>query len=107
MIIHHESIIDADSFDLIKSGAKRLKFYLNDTKRQGLKSGDFIKYAKAKTDETIVVSVKNITIARDSIELSRTLALDNSVADYINTWFSHKDQAQYGLLAVEIERVES
>lgn len=106
MIVHHESIIDADSFDLIKSGAKRLKFYLNDTKRQGLKSGDFIKYVKAKTDETIVVSVRNIAFARDSAELSRALALDNSVTEHINTWFSHKDQAQYGLLAVEIERVE-
>jgi len=106
MIIHHESIIDANSFDLIKSGAKRLKFYLNDQKRQGLKSGDFIRYTKAKTDETIVVSVINITSAQNSRKLSHKLSLNDGITDYINTWYNQKDQARYGVLAVEIERVE-
>lgn len=104
MVIHHESIIDKDSFDLIKSGAKRLKFYLNDTKRQGLNPGDFIKYINKETGEILTVSVKHITKAVNSDVLAKMLSLDMEQIEYINSWFAMSDQETYGLLAVQIER---
>lgn len=104
MVIHHESLIDKDSFDLIKSGAKRLKFYLNDSKRQGLKTGDFIKYINKETSDIMIVSAKQITKAENSDILVEKLNLDQEQVTYINRCFSVKDQEKYGLLAVQIEK---
>ncbi|MDR1207024.1 MAG: hypothetical protein LBK26_01265 [Rickettsiales bacterium] len=104
MVIHHESIIDKDSFDLIKSGAKHLKFYLDDSKRQGLKSGNLIKYTNKETAETMIISVKQIIKAESSDILARKLGLDREQVIYINSWFSAKDQEKHGLLAVQIEK---
>lgn len=64
MFFHHVSIIDKETFDSIKSGIKRIKFYLNDAKRNGLKVGDFICYINADTREEIVVSVKKYSICK-------------------------------------------
>jgi ASC-1-like (ASCH) protein len=104
MIIHHESVIDKESFDLIKLGAKHFKFYLNDEKRQGLKIGDFIKYINKSTSETLLVLVSQIIKAKNSAELANTLNLDATEMAYINNWFSIQAQNKYGLLAVKIKR---
>jgi ASC-1-like (ASCH) protein len=99
MVFHHESVLDDKSFDLIKSGAKHRKFYLNDEKRSGLKIGDFIKYTRISTSETITVSVKNI----EKLNISN---LPKEQVDYLNNWFNKADQLKYGLIAIQIERIK-
>lgn len=104
MFFHHVSIIDEETFDLIKSGIKQLKFYLNDMKRSGLKVGDFICYINSTTREEIIVSVKNIVFAKDSETLCNQLRLNPEMVGYIDKWFNKKQQKAYGLLAVGIKR---
>ena len=104
MFFHHVSIIDKETFDSINSGIKRIKFYLNDAKRNGLKVGDFICYINADTREEIVVSVKNIVFAKDSESLCNQLRLNSATVGYIDKWFNRKQQKTYGVLAVEIKR---
>lgn len=103
MVIHHESIIDNGSFNSIRSGTKRVKFYLNDAKRSGLKSGDFIKYIDDKSGESITVLAKDIIYAKSSDELATKLNQTESLASYLTKWFSIDDQEKHGLIAVQIE----
>ena len=107
MFFHHESIIDNTSFNLICSGIKKIKFYLNDMKRFGLKSGDFIKYISNKSGESIIVLVKEIIYKKNSEELATKLGCDGDqkidLISYLNEWFSSYNQKKYGLIAVQIE----
>lgn len=101
MNIHHESIIDKTTFEQIKSGFKTTKFYLNDTKRQGLKCGDIIRYSNKDTDEVILVIIENIVSADNSVDFE-----NKNIQEYINSWFSLEDQEKYGLLSINIRRID-
>ena len=53
------SVVDDITFEKIKNGTKKVKFYLCDDKRAGLSTGDYF-YLLDKNNEKLPLLVKNI-----------------------------------------------
>ena len=101
-------------FRMIECGAKTYELRLYDEKRQGIKIGDEIEFLNTKTEEQLVVSVKNIHIFKNFIELYQSLPLlkcgytEENLATAnpadMEAYYSKGQQMQYGVVAFEIEK---
>lgn len=110
----HIMKLHSNPFNMIKCGEKTYELRLYDEKRQCINIGDEIEFVNTKTQEQLVVSVKNIQIFKNFTELYQALPLlecgytkENlttaNPAD-MEKYYSKKKQAQYGVVAFEIER---
>lgn len=88
---------------------------LYDEKRQCIKIGDAIEFVNTKTQEQLVVRVKSIHIFKNFTELYQSMPLlkcgytEEDVATAnpadMEKYYSKEQQAQYGVVAFEIERI--
>lgn len=102
-------------FNMIKYGEKTYELRLYDEKRQCIKIGDEIEFVNTKTREQLDVSVKNIHIFENFTELYQALPLlkcgyteeelaTANPAD-MEKYYSKEKQAQYGVVALEVEKI--
>lgn len=110
----HIMKLHSSPFNMIACGEKTYELRLYDEKRQCIKIGDEIEFVNTKTQEQLVVCVKNIHMFNSFYELYQELPLrkcgyteENLVtanpAD-MEKYYSKEQQAQYGVVAFEIER---
>lgn len=110
----HIMKLHSSLFNMIKCGKKTYELRLFDEKRQCIKIGDEIEFVNTKTQEQLVVHVKNIHIFGNFNELYQSLPLlkcgytetNLATADPtdMEQYYSKEKQAQYGVVAFEIER---
>lgn len=111
----HTMKLRPNPFRMILCEEKTYELRLYDEKRQCIKIGDEIVFVNTKTDEPLVVSVKNIHIFKNFTELYQALPLlkcgyteENlttaNPADMEN-YYSKEQQMQYGVVAFEIEKI--
>ena len=101
-------------FRMIACGDKTYELRLYDEKRQCIKIGDEIEFVNTKTQEQLVVRVKNIHIFKSFTELYQSLPLlkcgyteeDVTTANPadMEEYYSKEKQAQYGVIAFELEK---
>lgn len=112
----HEMKLCPEPFGKIKSGAKTFELRLHDEKRQKVRVGDTIIFTNTEDAvQQIEVTVKALHPFRSFEELYEVLPLEKcgytpeTVADAhpsdMEEYYSPEEQAEYGVLAIEIERV--
>ena len=112
--MRHTMKLRPSPFRMILKGEKTYELRLYDEKRQGIKIGDEIEFVNTKTEEQLVVSVKNIHIFKNFTELYRALPLlkcgytEENLASAnpadMEEYYSKEKQAQYGVIAFELEK---
>lgn len=110
----HIMKLRSNPFEMIECGKKTYELRLYDEKRQCIKIGDEIEFVNIKNQEQLVVCVINIHIFQNFNELYRALPLlkcgyteeNLATADPkdMEEYYSIEKQAQYGVVAFEIER---
>ena len=110
----HTMKLRPSPFRMILCGEKTYELRLYDEKRQCIKIGDEIEFVNTKTEEQLVVSVKNIHIFKNFTELYQALPLlicgytEENLASAnpadMEEYYSKEKQAQYGVVAFELEK---
>lgn len=113
--MQHTMKLRPNPFHMIACGEKTYELRLYDEKRQCIKIGDEIVFVNTKTQEQLVVSVKNIHIFKGFMELYQSLPLlkcgytEENVSTAnpadMEEYYSKEQQAQYGVVAFEIEKI--
>jgi len=107
----HELRLHNNPFNLIKQKSKTVEMRLYDEKRQKIKKGDEIIFTNRQTSETIKTKVKDIKLFKNFEELySKYNKIElgyseNEEANFkdMELYYSIKEQAIYGVCAIEIE----
>ncbi|WP_338133697.1 ASCH domain-containing protein [Staphylococcus shinii] len=114
-LIEHSMRLNDEPFQLVREGIKTVEVMLNDTKRQGIQSGDFITFTNLKSTEQITVKVigtevftsfqallnhysNQVTGFSNNIQLSQKLASIYQI-------YSQTDELAYGALAIELQLI--
>lgn len=113
--MRHTMKLHPNPFRMIACGDKMYELRLYDEKRQCIKIGDAIEFVNTKTQEQLVVRVKSIHIFKNFTELYQSMPLlkcgytEEDVATAnpadMEKYYSKEQQAQYGVVAFEIERI--
>ena len=78
----HKMKINDNAFDRMKKGSKKREYRVNDEKRQFIRCGDIIEFAKiSNPEETIVMDVKNI---------ENYITLEEAVSSHFDEDFSDR-----------------
>ncbi len=103
------SNIDPISFQKIKSGNKKIKFYLRDTKHAKLSVGDTFSISN-NHHEKLSVLAKSIKISKNLRSLIKKFPLQelgetrySAAYTNIKQWFSERDIKYYSIMAVSME----
>lgn len=111
----HTMKLRPSPFRMIQCGEKTYELRLYDEKRQCINIGDEIEFVNTKTENLLVVRIKNIHIFKNFTELYQELPLlkcgytEENLA-YANpadmeSYYSKEQQMQYGVVAFEIEKI--
>ena len=104
-------------FNMIKSGEKTIELRLNDEKRQKIRVGDKITFIHTRNQaEKLFCQVTALYPFPSFVELYKALPLEKcgytvvelntaSPAD-MNVYYSEEEQRKYGVLGIEIEKIE-
>ncbi len=113
--MRHTMKLHPNPFRMIACGDKMYELRLYDEKRQCIKIGDAIEFVNTDTQEQLVVRVKSIHIFKNFTELYQSMPLlkcgytEEDVATAnpadMEKYYSKEQQAQYGVVAFEIERI--
>lgn len=110
----HQMKLRPAPFAAIQSGHKTVELRLNDEKRQKIKVGDTIVFTQTETEETLRAVVSDIRQypdfealyqAEDPLAIGYT---EGETADPIdmNQYYNDDEIRRYGVLAVEIRRMD-
>ncbi len=108
----HEMKLDPVPYTATKSGQKKIEVRLCDEKRENLRSGDDILFVNNETKETLRAQVKAVRKYSSIEDLARNekFAMTGGIYRDLNDWiqsiygyYSHENQAKFGLLAIEVE----
>lgn len=114
--MRHQMRLHPEPFEMFTSGVKTVELRLNDEKRQQIRVGDEIEFAK-RTDETekMVVRVTGLVPAPTMEVLAAHIPLtalgcpaEMSTAEcekMMNRHYVDEEIAKYGWLAIGIERI--
>ena len=108
----HHMKLHPQPFANIKSGQKTIELRLYDEKRQKIRVGDTIVFTNTATGETLTVKVQKLHRFSDFTALYRSLPLLNcgyteediaqASPDDMLQYYSLEQQAQYGVVGIEI-----
>ena len=109
--MNFEMNLHDEPFRLIKNRTKTIELRLNDERRKGLKIGDTITFTNRTTLETMVVKVLNVYEYPNFEELYKhhdKVSMGYNINDIPNPhdmdiYYTKEQQAQYGVIAIEIE----
>ncbi len=108
-MIRFSSIIDDIAFQKIKTGKKRVKFFLCDKKRADLGIGDQF-YLINRTNDSILVTVEQILISSNLEKLVLKFPLQflgesdyNVAVENLKQWFSDENIEKYSVMGVLIK----
>lgn len=111
----HTMKLRPNPFKMIECGEKIYELRLYDEKRKCVEIGDEIEFVNTKTEEQLVVCVKDIHIFQNFMDLYHTLPLlqcgytegnvDTAKPEDMEAYYSKEQQEQYGVVAFEIERI--
>ena len=107
--------LNAEPFEMIKSGKKIYELRLFDEKRQLIKSGDQIEFSCTKSQEKLLVSVVGVLPFSSFADLYSTLSpLEIGYTEQnfktatpldMQKYYLDKEQEKYGVVAIKIQRV--
>lgn len=111
--IVHNMKLNNEPFRLIKEGSKTIELRLFDEKRSLLNKNDIIKFQNNSTNETLNVKIVNLYKYRNFDELYKYFdkvsmgysQSDISVPKDMERYYSNEQQNKYGVLAIEIEKI--
>ncbi|MBQ0064127.1 MAG: ASCH domain-containing protein [Firmicutes bacterium] len=105
----HEMRLQEEYFNRIKNGTKTIEFRLNDEKRNKIQVGDLIEFTNLDNQEILLVQVVQLHKADTFEQLFQELKeigytiLEN--AELMLEFYSMDYQRNYGVLGIEIKRV--
>lgn len=105
--------LNNDPFTKIKNGSKKIELRLYDNKRKLLKVNDIIEFTNISNNEKLLVSIINLTIYKNFKELFNNIDITslgynkNDNIDYtiMNNYYSIEEQNKYGVIAIEIRKI--
>jgi len=111
----HEMKLQAEYFDFIKTGTKRIELRLNDEKRSIIKIGDNIEFLKEPAKEE-KLSVKVIGLLRyssfkdlfndfDISMLSDSSMSKDELINVLQKFYTIEEQKKHSVLGIRIELV--
>ena len=113
--MHHEMSLRPGPFEMISDGRKRYELRLLDEKRRQIQTGDTICFSCTDDDRTVHVRVKALHPYQDFVQLYAALpltacgyteeTLKNADPRDMEAYYPPEKQAQYGVLAIEVERI--
>lgn len=111
----HEMKLQPKYFNFIKKGTKKIELRLNDEKRQLIKIGDTIEFAKEPNlEETFnakVIGLINYSIFEDLFkDFDISMLADSSMTkeellNVLQEFYTIDKQQQYGVLGIRIELI--
>jgi ASC-1-like (ASCH) protein len=115
--MHHEMKLNAEQFNLIKSGKKSIELRLNDEKRRNLSLNDVITFSKqSHLDEQLTVEVMGLLryntfreLIEDADPSDFGKPADYSkqkMADSMYEIYSKEDEKEYGVLGIRIRLLQ-
>ena len=107
------SHLNETPYRLIESGTKTIEMRLNDEKRQKLKKGDILEFINRSTDEVLFTKVKELHYFDNFTELYKVfpkealgyLPDEEAKPEDLEIYYPLEEQKQYGVVAIEIEKV--
>lgn len=110
-----EMKLQNEPFEKIKNGTKIYELRLKDEKRSKIKKDDFIEFTNILTNEKLLVKVIDIfsfNNFKDLYEVYDKTLLgyeQNEKADYkdMEEYYSKEEQEKYGVVAIEIKKLEN
>ena len=110
----HQMKLRAKPFEQMKSGKKVFELRLFDEKRRKLQAGDRIEFTNLETNEALIVRVLGLHVFESFEELFNSLPLekcgfniDDDPTAIMETYYSQEQQAQHGVVCIEVERLEA
>ena len=109
----HEMNLQPKYFDFIKDGTKRIELRLFDEKRQQIRLGDIIEFAKSEDDkfkaEVIGLlrynSFNNLFEDFDISILADESMTKQELLDVLSEFYTPEKQAEYGVLGIRLKLV--
>ena len=112
MFVSH---LDADVFEVVKNGSKKVEVRVYDEKRRKMKIGDELIFLKRPLEkEKIVTKIVGLKIYNNFIELVKDYEMKElylsefSKEDFVKLlerFYSEEEQEKYGVVAIEFEVV--
>ena len=113
--MQHEMSLRPGPFEKIADGSKRYELRLLDEKRRLISVGDTIAFACTEDERTVYVRVADLLPFADFSQLYETLPLtecgyteETAVTAHpkdMEAYYPPEKQAQYGVLAIKVERI--
>ncbi len=110
--VEHKMKLNAEPFDMIKSGQKTIELRLNDEKRQKLKVDDDITFTNTANGETLKRTIRKIHHFHSFDELYQALPLlkcgytqqnmDTAQGSDMEAYYSVEEQQTYGVVGIEL-----
>lgn len=112
----HQMGLYEEYFQSVADGTKTVEVRLNDGKRRNVKTGDTIEFTKLpEQDETLQVRVTDLQVFETFSELYRAVPFEDlggagwtmeAMLEGTYDIYTPEQEAQWGVLAITIERVE-
>lgn len=102
-----------EEYEKIKKGNKTIEMRINDEKRQLLKIKDLIEFTNRKTNEKMLVVVKNLYFYTSFEELYKhhdKISLGYKEDETVNfkeleKYYTKEEESKYGVVAIEIRKL--
>ncbi len=112
----HEMTLFPKPYASIASGQKTIELRLYDEKRQSIQIGDQIRFTNSEdASKSTLCEVVQLHVFKNFAELYENLPLlkcgytpedvDNAHPDDMLTYYSKEEQAQYGVVGIELKRI--
>ena len=112
----HEMTLFPKPYSSIASGQKTIELRLYDEKRQSIQIGDQIRFTNSEdASKSTLCEVVQLHVFKSFAELYESLPLQkcgytsedavNAHPDDMLTFYSKEEQAQYGVVGIELKRI--
>lgn len=109
----HKMRLHDEEYEKIKKGNKTIEMRINDEKRQLLKIKDLIEFTNRKTNEKMLVVVKNLYFYTSFEELYKhhdKISLGYKEDETVNfkeleKYYTKEEESKYGVVAIEIRKL--
>lgn len=109
----HNMRLNNEAYEDIDKETKIIEIRVNDEKRQLLKKNDLIEFTNRKTNEKMLVKIKNLYFYKSFEELYKhhdKISIgykEKDISSYKDMlkYYTKEEEAKYGVVAIEISKL--
>lgn len=110
MPVRHRMKLTVENFERVKSGEKKFEFRLNDEKRQALRVGERVEFAKLpELEKSVIVEIASLDVFPSFASLYQGLPqavvgyTESEFIERMRNYYSEEEEKKYGVVAIGLK----